>query len=202
MDAVDARRMPAAAPGREIGSVIAGVFGLVFVLVNSAGLTLGIRVPLLVAAAAALVAVLVLSYRDFRRSLADTAEEDQAPRSPVFGWRYWTVVAIEAVALFGGTRLISGLGHPELGIAWVAVVVGTHFFALGRIFRLARFHLLAVIVTCCGLAGFGLDALDARTLIPVVSGVASGFVLFGFALWALLTRRDERPTVGTPPSAG
>lgn len=97
---------------------------------------------------------------------------------------------MEAVALFGGARAVTALGFPQLGVAWVSFVVGTHFFALGRILRLARFHVLAVLVTLCGLAGFALAALGWSSVIAVVSGVVPGFVLLGFALRALVPFRN------------
>ncbi len=189
MRTVTQARTPDPVRGREIGSLIAGIFGLVFVWINSATLILVVRVPLLAVAGAALAAILVLSHRSYRSLRATGPASGRSGRGPAFGWKYWTVVAIEAVALFGGTRLITGFGYPELGVAWVSFVVGTHFFALGRIFRLSRFHVLAVLVTCCGVAGFGLAALGWTSAIAIVSGIVPGLILFGFALWALLVEQ-------------
>lgn len=172
--------------GQLIGSQIAGVFGTVFVSINSAGLPAAVRTVLIVVAGAALIAIIVLSVRVYRRGPGPDPKPgpgEETRRSP-FGWKYWVVVAIEAVALFGGTRILGGLGHPELGVAWVAVVVGTHFFALARIFGLARFHLLGALITACGLAGFVLRLVGEVAPIAVISGVVSGFVLLAFGLWA------------------
>lgn len=188
--------------GREVGAQISGVFGTVFVWVNSEALPPVVRVPLVLIALVALVAILVLSVRSYRRQRVrgarasdefDVAPEPAAEGSPAgrspFGRAYWIVVGVEAVALFGGSRLVTELGYPELGVAWVAVVVGTHFFALARVFRLARFHLLGAIVTALGLAGFALRLLGLIDAIALVSGAASGFVLLAFGLWALAGKR-------------
>jgi hypothetical protein len=144
-----------------------------------------VRTALIVLAGLALLTILVLSVRVYRRRPGPTG----GVRRSLFGWKYWLVVAIEAVALFAGTRILTDLGHPELGVAWVAVVVGTHFFALARIFGLARFHVLGATITTCGLAGFVLRMLGEVDPIAVVSGVVSGFVLLAFGLWAFAPER-------------
>lgn len=179
-----------AARGREVGSLIGGSFGMAFVGINSAGLASGTRIPLLVIAALALALIVVLALRSYRRNGRPAGTPAPSRGSgPPFGRKYWLVVAIEAVALFAGSRLLTGLGVPELGVAWVSFVVGTHFFALGAIFRLARFHLLAALVTVCGVAGFALFAAGASPAIAVVSGVVPGFLLLAFGLRALAPAR-------------
>ncbi len=175
------RRAPA--QGREIGGLISGVFGVVFVAVNSGALESAVRLSLVAVAAIALLAILILIVRNLRLSGRPHRGGKNA-----FGRGYWTVVAVEAVALFGGTRLLTGLGHPELGVAWVSFVVGTPFFALGQIFRLRRFHVLAVLVTVCGLTGFALAGFGSAGLIAVVAGVIPGFILLGSGLWAVTPR--------------
>lgn len=172
--------------GGVIGAQIGGVFGTMFVWINSAALALSARVPLLVIGGAALVAVIALSVRSLRRR---TGSVGTTIGSSPFGGKYWLIVGIEAVALVGGSQVLTCLGHPELGIAWVAVVVGTHFFALARVFRLARFHVLGGIIVTCGAAGFGLRWLGQVEPIAIVSGVLTGLVLLAFSLWAFAPMR-------------
>lgn len=162
------------ADGLVTGSLIAVVFGLVFIEVNSGGLAapwpLVVRLAGVVAAAGLLVAL----FRS-RRSAA-------APSGTWFSdRRYWMVVAAEAVALFGGLFVINGvLKHSEIAVAWIAFVVGVHFFGLAAAFRLNRFHVLGAVLTVLGIAGFVLDAAGASAaVIGLVSGVLSGFALFG-----------------------
>lgn len=184
--AVHSRPQPAA--GAEIGSLIGGAFGLVFLIVNSAGFsTLG-RTLVLIVGIAAFAAIAFLALRGLgrmKRAQAQTADSQVRTGGP-FGRSYWIIVAIEAVALFGGIRLLSGMGHPELGAAWVAFVVGTHFYALGSVFKLGRFHILATVVTLCGIAGFIAFFAGAPDFIPVLGGIIPGFVLLAFGLWALV----------------
>ena len=180
---------PVHVEGREIGALIGGAFGTVFVAVNSTAMTVFAHVAALLVAGCLLAAILLLSLRNllrWRAASEDATADATRQHGNPFGWRYWTIVGIEAVALFGGARVITALGHPELGIAWVAVVVGTHFFALARIFRLTRFHVLGAIVTALGALGFLLGALGEVDAIALVSGVLSGFALLAFGLAALL----------------
>lgn len=178
--------------GTAIGSFIAIVFGLVFVEVNGGGLATPwpavIRVAGVVVAVA-LLAVLVLAPRGrvrAERSADDGPSDDQ--RTFFGSRRYWVIVAIEVVALFGGLAVINDvLDHGEVGISWIAVVVGLHFLGLGWAFRLGRFHVLGAVMIALGVAGFLLDAFGAgAAVIGLVSGVLSGASLFATAGYALL----------------
>ena len=181
---------PRTAEGAEIGALIGGAFGLLFLIINTGqfstlGRTLVIAVGVIVFVGIAVLAVRgLLRKRGGGGRLGESGERGRRERT---SWRaYWTIVLIEAVLLFAGTRLLASLGHPELGVAWVAVVVGTHFFALGWVFGLDRFHVLATVVTLCGIGGFIAFFAAAPAFIPVISGVISGFVLLAFAMWALI----------------
>lgn len=172
---------PQPAEGAEIGSLIGGAFGLVFLIVNSAGFSTFGRIAVLVLGIAAFAGILFLAFRSFGRRRGRPRPAGANP----FSRSYWIIVAVEALALFGGAKLLSGLGYPELGVAWVSVVVGTHFFALGYVFKLRRFHVLATVVTLLGVAGFIAYFVSAPAFTPVLAGVIPGFVLLAFGLWAL-----------------
>jgi hypothetical protein len=164
-----------ATSGFLAGSVIAIVFGLVFVEVNSGGLD--VPWPLVIRIAGVLVAA-GLGLALFRLGRPQDAGGAQATW---FGHRrYWIIVAAEAVALFGGLFVLNGvLGHSEVAVAWIAFVVGVHFFVLAAAFRLGRFHVLGAVMTLLGIAGFVLGAVGASaTTIGLVSGVLSGVALF------------------------
>ena len=187
------------ADGAEIGALIGAGFGLLFLIINTGqfstlGRTLVIAVGVL--AFAGIVVFAVRGLVQGRRSEGEGSgmfvgggrlgeSGKRGRRQPPLGRAYWIIVLIEAVLLFAGTRLLASLGHSELGVAWVAVVVGTHFFALGWVFELNRFHVLATVVTLCGIGGFIAFFAAAPAFIPVISGVISGFVLLAFAVWAL-----------------
>lgn len=219
------RRQTAA--GAETGALIGGVFGLIFLIINSSQFSSLGRMLVIALGAIVFAGILVFAVRGLMQTRSSGAGEEgpgaersgaerpgsdtrevpaaavrpgpadvvrtepadaakRGRREPPFGRAYWIIVLIEAIALFAGARLLTSLGHPELGAAWVAVVVGTHFFALGRVFGLDRFHVLATLVTLCGIGGFIAFFAAAPAFIPVISGVISGFVLLAFAMWALV----------------
>ncbi len=183
-------------PGQRTGSLIAAVFGLMYVLVNTGSLSTPWMVALRILAAAAFLAVLVTLLRSGR-----PAPRSSTPDSRVFGRGYWLVVAVEVVALFVGVRVISGpLDLPQAAVAWVTVVVGVHFIALGFVFRQRFFHRLGAVLTTLGLTGFVLAATGAGAEpIAVVSGVLPGAVLLGFGWWG--AHRTE-PSQEVSPGSG
>ncbi|QZY52362.1 hypothetical protein [Leucobacter tenebrionis] len=160
-----------------------------FVIVNSSGLAATARAVVLAVAGLGVITVLALIVRDARGG-RDGAGGRGGGNGALFGRAYWMIVGVEAVALFVGARLVSEFLRPELGVAWVSFVVGVHFFSLGWLFRLHRFHVLAVLVTACGVAGFACAAFGLLSGIAVVSGVAPGFLLIGFSAWAMLPARS------------
>lgn len=64
------------------------------------------------------------------------------------------VAAFEAVALTGGLKLLNGnLDSPGAEAAWIATVVGLHFFVLARLWEISAVNWLAAAATGCGLVG-------------------------------------------------
>lgn len=170
------------ARGALTGGLVGVGFGLVFVLVNSAGLgpwTVALRVAAVVAAAA-------ITADLFRRLGPASRADDGTGAAPRWGAGYRLIVAAEAVALFGGVQVIvRALDAPRYAIAWVAFVVGVHFFGLAVLWRVARFHVLgAVMVLLAGLAVLAglLGAPDAA--VRLLAGVGSGTTLLVFAATA------------------
>lgn len=176
--------------GQRIGSMVAATFGLVYVLVNTGSLPTGASVVLRVLAAVAFVGVLVPVVRAGR-----PAPGAAGPGPRAFGRGYWVVVGVEVVALFAGTRVLSGpLDAPQAGVAWVSTVVGVHFFALAVVLRQRFFHWLGAVVTACGVAGLVLALADAgEAAIDVVGGVLPGAVLLAFGWWGARRRAAELP---------
>ena len=198
-----------------MGSLVAIMFGTVFVMVNSAGLRapapLVIRLTGLLVVAA-LVGGLVLLARTVPVSPVSPVSSGPTspePVSPPFGRRYWCVVGVEAVALFGGVAVVTRVLHrPELSVAWVAVVVGLHFFGLAALWAMRHFSRLGAVVTVLGLSGFVVHALGGGpALVRLVAGVGSGAALYGavgVALWGALRHRPAvaGPTQDGAPGAG
>ena len=96
------------------------------------------------------------------------------PAASGFDHRYWLIVALEAGALFGGLAVINGVLHGKaVSVAWVALVVGVHFFGLARIWRMPLYYWLGGAVAILSLAGFLIYALGgSAAIVGLVSGVA------------------------------
>jgi hypothetical protein len=158
------------------GSLIATMFGAVFVLVNSGGLaslwTGVIRGFGLLVAVLLVVGVVLVVRR--------TSSEPGVPATGFVDRRYWLIVALEAGTLFGGLAVINGVLHrPAVAVAWVSVVVGVHFFGLGAIWHMRFYHWLGATMTALGVAGFLIYALGGpATVVGLVAGVGSGVALY------------------------
>lgn len=156
--------------------MVAIAFGTVFVLVNSGGVPapwpLVIRVIGLLAAALLVVGLVLV----VRRGSSVTP----APVSGFVDHRYWLIVALEAGALFGGLAVVNGVLHGKaVSVAWVALVVGVHFFGLARIWRMPLYHWLGAAMAILSLAGFLIYALGgSAAIVGLVAGVGSGAALY------------------------
>jgi hypothetical protein len=156
--------------------MVAITFGTVFVLVNSAGLPA--PWPFVIRAVGLLVAALLIVGLVLVVSKASSATH--APASEFIDRRYWLIVASEVGALFGGLVVVNGVLHrTAVSVAWVALVVGVHFFGLARIWHMPLYHWLGSAVTVLGLAGFLIYALGgSAAIVGLVAGVGSGMALY------------------------
>ena len=170
----------AVTPGQRLGSLIGGIFGLIYVEVNAGSLPAHWAVALRIAAGvvfAGLAALLALPA-------GPRPPADPRVRSG-FGRGYWLVVAGEAAAIPAGAALISGpAGLQHAAVAWVSVVVGVHFVVLAAIWRLPLFRYLGVAMALCGIAGLSAAAAGASVAVTAgVGGVLPGALLLAAGSW-------------------
>lgn len=190
MTAPRSRKQPA---GFAVGSMVAITFGTVFVLVNSGGMP--DPWPLVIRAAGVLVAALLVAGLVLVARKAPPAT--QVPASGFVDHRFWIIVALEAGTLFGGLLVVNGVLHrTAVSVAWVALVVGAHFFGLARIWRMPLYHWLGAGMTALGLAGFLTYALGGTAaIIGLVAGVGSGAALYAAVGVALRDAQRGRTSV-------
>ena len=182
---------------QRLGSLIAAVFGLIYVMANSGPLPHGVAVTLQVVAVLVFVALVVAIVR--RRSIA---LPDESARGE-FGRGYWMVVGMEVVAIAAGIALLNGpLGAPYVSVAWISLVVGLHFFALARVWREPLFGWLGGPIALCGLVGLVAAASGASpAFVAVVAGMVPAAVLFAFSALGATVRGPRAPSGSTPPSS-
>jgi hypothetical protein len=171
--------------------LIGGVFGFVYLAINAGSLPAPAALATRVTAVAAFAGLLALLRR------VRVARPGETPARAGFGRGYWLVVAGEIVAGLAGVIALNGpVGAPQAVVAWVTLVVGVHFYALGAVWRLASYAWLATAVAACGAAGLALAAHGASTTaIATVAGIGPGAILLA-ASYARLLRgspsRDHR----------
>ncbi|GAB3161014.1 hypothetical protein GCM10027161_69710 [Microbispora hainanensis] len=136
-------------------------------------------------ALAGVVAVWILAVGHARSTGAEPGIGGGGAAGKMFGLGFAVVVVIEAVALFGGIAVLRALGRPEASnVAWIALVVGVHFVALGPIWRDRTIMVPGAVLTALGVAGLVMTATSAVAWVPVVSGVLSGVTLLAGCLSA------------------
>jgi hypothetical protein len=193
----DAR--PALLSGPRLGSLIGAIFGLVYLEVNAGPLPAPAPSALRLAAAAAfagLVILLIATRNPQQPGGERPGAEDSAAGG--FGRGFWLIVAAEGAAIVAGSAILTGpLAFPGRGvIAWVSVVVGVHFVALGAIWRARLFHVLGSAIAASGIAGLVAAGVAASGAIVATFGaVVPGVLLLAFAYWGVL--HPAPPTGGS-----
>jgi hypothetical protein len=178
-----ARASTGAGQGQRLGSLIGGIFGLIYVEANAGLLPEPWAAVLQVAAVVAFAGLVALLARD------------REPRSAArltarggFGSSYWLVVAGEAAAILGGAALLNGpAALPGAVVAWVSVVVGVHFLVLAAIWQFPLFRYLGAGIALCGAAGMAAAAVGAAAAIVAGTGaVLPGFLLLTSGYWGAI----------------
>jgi hypothetical protein len=181
---------PALLRGPRLGSLIGAIFGLVYLEVNAGPLPA--PGPGLVRAGAAAafagLVILLLATRQPQRPASERLEAQDSAAGG-FGRGFWLIVAAEGAAIMAGSAVLTGpLALPERGVvAWVSVVVGVHFVALGAIWGARLFHVLGSAIAASGIAGLVEASEAASAAIVVTFGtILPGALLLAFAYWGVL----------------
>jgi hypothetical protein len=165
--------------GRRLGALIGAIAGLVFILINAGALPGWWAWAARGVGIAAFLAVLWLSV------LKRDIEQADLPSPSASSWRvYWAMVAFEVVLLPVGVKVLAGLGHAELSVPWVALIVGVHFLPFARAFGAPVFRVLGLVLIALAAVGGGLAVLVGQDAGTVTAGIGSGIALLGFAFHA------------------
>lgn len=195
---------------RFAGFFVGSVFGLAFVLVNSGPplpptVSFTLR-SLAVVVAVAIVALAVLAMRKGSRGNPEetqisTGDSGEQPATPRFGAFFGVVTLIEFALIIGGAITIGNLPAvpDQAGVAWVALIVGLHFFPLAWAWRQREILVLAGYTTALGATGLVMALSGRPDWVPLVSGVVTGAgMLLGSLAALILIHREAAARPAAP----
>lgn len=175
--------------GAKLGSLIGCVGGLAFYLINAGALADPWPLVLRVLGVLLFVGIvaMVLRARVIGRGVEPSREQLRA-----YGW---TVVG-EFAAIFAGARLLNALSDkPDVGLPWVAVVLGVHFVIFAPIFKEPIFAWFGVPIAVCGVVGLVLVLTSPAGAHPatlaVVAGILPGTIMFAAVAWSAWVGRPR-----------
>ena len=156
---------------RSTGAVIMSVFAAIW---GFLALHLSGQVAWMQAVPIAVSLVLILAaLAGGRHAVPPSPEERRRIGRAVMLWS-----AIEGVIIFGGVNFLGNTGHTDWTMAFIAVVVGLHFFPLARSLRVPLYWL----------TGLGLIGVAVASLALVPFGVAQNATIgLGCAMVLWLT---------------
>ncbi|MBB6120289.1 hypothetical protein [Nocardiopsis algeriensis] len=182
---------------RFLGFHIGSGFGLAFVLANSGPpLPPSVALVLRALAVAAFIAIIALTVFLGRRPAVQPGPDSPQTRFDGF---FGAVVLVEAVLLFGGLQVLRLFDAPvQANVAWIALVVGAHFFPLARHWRSGSLMYAAAYISALGLLGLALVLVGVPEPVPFVSGVLPGVGMLAGILASLVVQsRNSRLSGGT-----
>lgn len=196
---------------RFAGFFVGSVFGLAFVLINSgpplpAAVSLTLRTLALMAA----VAIVTLAVLAMRKGSRENSGETQTPTggsggkptTPRFGVFFGVVTLIEFALIIGGAITIGNLPAvpDQAGVAWVALIVGLHFFPLAWYWKQREILVVGGYTTVLGAIGLVMTLAGYQDWVPLVSGVVTGagFLLGPLVVLVLMHREHLAAPAGTP----
>jgi hypothetical protein len=179
--------------GALVGTAISALFGVVWIHWAASGLngTAAMTVRVVGSAIGAVIlfrtAQLWSSVR--RPSRPAAIAPSRSSVASMFSSRgYLAVVAVQAVSIGAGNKLLAATGHGDYAIAWTAAVVGSHFLALGRLF-FAGFYWLGSALIVAGMAGTVVGLAGGGSAgIGTTAGLTGAASLFVAGAWPLLSR--------------
>lgn len=111
-----------------------------------------------------------------------TTEADLAEEKRIGKW-FGIIFGAEGLGIFIGINVVINLGHPELTIPTLALVVGLHFFPLAKVFKRTVDYYLATWTTLIATAAYALllnKILPEQKVIAITGvGVALATSLYG-----------------------
>ncbi len=113
-----------------------------------------------------------------------TSEADIAEEKRMSKW-FGIIFGAEGVGIFIGINIVNNLGHPELDIPVLAVVVGLHFFPLAKVFKRTVDYYLATWATLVAILAFvfTLNKTFTQNQMMVFIGIGIAIATSGYGFY-------------------
>jgi hypothetical protein len=167
----------AALEGRAFGALVSAGFGALWIVVATKLLNrLDWRAWLVVALLAGMLCLGAGKQLQVARHMTITPHSGSKTESDrPMGRQFGVVLALEWIAILGVVVVLARMRRSELILSAIAVIVGLHFVALGRIFSTPVFYFTAIAMVLTALAAFAIRDTTLRQ--------AATCIGCGSALW-------------------
>jgi len=186
----------AALKGTATGLCLMSFFTLVWTGIAYGGLYSGNYWAVLLIFPAFCVVFIINAIRLFRvaKYFPEITSPEDIAREKKTGMRFGIIFGAEGLLIFLGINIVVNLGHPELTVPVMALVVGLHFFPLARLFRRTIDYYLASYSTLVAIAAMVLSYYkyfnQNETL--VFTGIGIAFATSAYGVYMLAAGRKAR----------
>jgi hypothetical protein len=114
-------------------------------------------------------------------------EEEAAEKKRVGKW-FGIIFGAEGLAIFLAINIVNNLGHPDLTIPVIALVVGLHFYPLARIFKRTIDYYLATwstIIAVCAIIFTLYKTIPAHSIL-VFTGVGIALATSSYGTYMMI----------------
>jgi hypothetical protein len=119
-----------------------------------------------------------------------TSEADIAREKKTGKW-FGIIFGAEGLGIFIGINIVINLGHPDLVIPVLALVVGLHFYPMAKIFRRTVDYYIATWSTTIAVLAivFVLNKTMTQTAAMVFVGIGIGIATSSYGFYMVLSGR-------------
>jgi len=126
-----------------------------------------------------------------------TSEDDIAEGKKMGMW-FGIIFGAEGLLIFVAVNVVNNIGHPELVIPAIALVVGLHFYPLAKVFKRTLDYYLATWATLIAVLAIILSLNKTLTLHEVLAftGVGIGIATACYGLYMMVNGwKLEKPVI-------
>lgn len=141
-----------------------------------------------------IAAVLIINglkfFRESKRFPKSENEADKAEEKRTGKW-FGIIIGAEGLLIFVGINIVINLGHADLTIPVIALIVGLHFYPLARVFRRTIDYYLATWTTIVAIIGITLilNRSYSTAAVDAFVGVGTAIATSCYGIYMIYTGR-------------